>query len=160
MKIGKDSVVSFHYRLHDGEGNLLESSEGGDPSLYLHGHGAILPALESRLLGLGAGERVRVALEPHQAYGPRREDGIKRIPLKHLQGQRSWKPGAVARVHTDRGWRNVTVLKVGRYNADVDSNHPLAGKALEFDIEVIEVRPATQDEVAHGHVHGPGGVHH
>lgn len=164
MHISADKVVSFHYRLSEINGELLESSYDGEPSLYLHGHGNLLAALEEALIGKQTGEKVSVNLEPEQAYGMRKEGAIQRIPIKHLLDfaklKNKLKPGMKVGVNTERGPWEAVVLKVGKFNVDIDSNHPLAGKSLTFEIEIVEVRDATADELAHGHAHGAGGHHH
>lgn len=160
MNISKDTVVQFHYSLKDDKGELIESTEGKDPMAYLHGHSNIISGLENALEGKAVGDSFSVTVQPKEGYGERQEDATQRISLKHLQGARKWKPGMMAFVETDNGYRQVTVLKVGKFNADVDTNHPLAGKTLVFDIQVSEVREASADEKAHGHAHGVGGHHH
>jgi FKBP-type peptidyl-prolyl cis-trans isomerase SlyD len=160
MNISKDTVVQFHYTLKDGQGEVLESTAGDEPMAYLHGHGNILDALEKSMEGKTTGDTFSLTLEPKDAYGERVSEEWQRIPLKHLQGAKKWKPGMVAVVQTKDGYSQVTVMKVGKFNADVDVNHPLAGKNLNFEIEVLEVRDATDEEKAHGHAHGVGGHHH
>jgi len=93
------------------------------------------------------------------SVGPRKADAVQRVPIKHLIGAKRWKRGMVAQVQTEQGPRHVVVAKVGLKFADVDTNHPMAGKTLTFDIDIIEVRAASPEEIAHGHVHGPGGHH-
>ena len=160
MTIAKDFVVRFHYTLKDDAGELLDSSEDSEPMTYLHGHGSLMAGLEEALEGKAAGDKLEVSLPPEKAFGERIEDAEQRIPVKHLGGAKKWKPGMTATVHTDQGHRQVTVLKVGHAMATVDTNHPLAGKTLHFNVEVEDVRPATAEEVSHGHAHGPGGHHH
>jgi len=160
MQIADGTVASFHYTLRGEDGAELESSRGGDPVAYLHGHGNILPALEERLAGHAHGDTLAVTLAPEQAYGLRRADSVQRVPLKHIHARGRLQPGMVVAVQTEHGARQVTVLKVGKFNVDVDSNHPLAGRTLSFDIEVLEVRAASDEEMAHGHAHGAGGHHH
>ena len=159
MHIEKDTVVEFHYTVYE-NGNLLESSKESDALAYLHGHEGMLPGLENALNGKQANDQFSVELSAKDAYGPRHEDAVQRIPLKHLSGAKTWKPGMIAVVHTDQGQRQVTILKVGRFNADCDLNHSFAGKDLKFDIEVVSVRAATAEELSHGHVHGAGGCGH
>ncbi len=159
MSITKDTVVQFHYTLTEGE-TQLESTAGGDPMAYLHGHGNIIVGLEKAMEGKAQGDTFSVTVEPAQAYGERKADASQRISLKHLQGAKKWRPGMMAWVETDKGQRQVTVVKVGKFNADCDLNHPLAGQTLTFDIEIIETRPATAEEKSHGHAHGVGGHHH
>ena len=107
-----------------------------------------------------AGDIFSVTVEPVDGYGLRKADSMQRIPVKHLRGAKKWKPGMVAWVETEKGQRQVTVVKVGKFNVDCDLNHPLAGKVLTFDIEIVELRDATEEEKAHGHAHGVGGHHH
>lgn len=160
MQVAKDTVVRFQYDIHDQEGRHLESGEGSNPTAYLHGYGNILPGLEKAMAGQSAGESVTVTLHPAEAYGPIREDAVQRIPIKHLAGAKRWKAGMVASVSTDRGRRLMTVLKVGHKFADMDTNHPLAGKTLVFTVHVVDVRAATTEEKAHRHAHGVGGHQH
>ena len=160
MSIAKDTVVQFHYTLKNDQGEQIESTVGAEPMAYLHGHGNIIAGLEKALEGKAAGDTLTVTVEPKDGYGERTEAELQRIPLKHLQGARKWKPGMMAVVETDKGYRQVTVVKVGKFNADVDTNHPLAGMTLTFDVEIVDVRDATEEEKAHGHAHGVGGHHH
>jgi len=160
VTIAKDFVVRFHYTLKDDAGELLDSSEDSEPMTYLHGHGSLMAGLEEALEGKATGDKLEVSLPPEKAFGERIEDAEQRIPVKHLGGAKKWKPGMTATVHTDQGHRQVTVLKVGHTMATVDTNHPLAGKTLHFNVEVEDVRQATAEEVSHGHAHGPGGHHH
>ena len=162
MKISNDKVVQFHYRLKDEAGVLLESSVDGDPTAYLHGHRNIIAGLEKAMEGKNAGDGFTVTIDSLDAYGPRNENAIQRVPIKHLQGnkQKKWKPGMVAWVQTDKGNRQVTVVKVGKFSADVDGNHPLAGKNLTFEVDIVDVREASHEEKSHGHAHGVGGHHH
>lgn len=159
MQIEKNTVVQFHYTLSDAQGEI-ETSRDDEPMLYLHGHGGIIPGLEKALEGQTVGAQLNVTLAPEDAYGMPREDSIQRIPVKHLQGAKKWKPGMTATVQTDQGPRQVTVVKVGLKQVDVDTNHPLAGRELTFAIEILQVRAADADEIAHGHAHGIGGHHH
>ena len=159
MKIAKNSVVEFHYKVSEGT-VLLEDSHGNDPLIYLHGHGGLFNTMEQAFVGKNIGDKFEVTLTPDQSYGERREDAIQRIPLKHLQGATKWKPGMVATVDSNQGRSEVTIIKVGRFNADCDINHPFAGKTLTFDIEVESVRAATDEEISHGHAHAKGGCGH
>ncbi|CCQ11087.1 FKBP-type peptidyl-prolyl cis-trans isomerase SlyD [Pseudoalteromonas luteoviolacea B = ATCC 29581] len=159
MQVAKDTVVEFHYTLSEAD-NQIENSHNSEPLLYLHGNEGMLPGLEAAMEGKAAGDAFSVTLEPEQAYGERRDEFIQRIPLKHLQGAKVWKPGMTAIIHTDQGRHQVTIVKVGRFNADCDLNHPLAGKTLTFAVEVVSVRAATSEELAHGHVHAEGGCGH
>ncbi|MDB4837324.1 peptidylprolyl isomerase [Marinomonas sp.] len=159
MSIADNHVVQFHYTLRQGE-ELLETSAGGDPVAYLHGHGNIIPGLEKAMEGKNSGDEFDADIACADAYGEREEDKTQQMPIKHLQGAKRWKPGMVASVQTDKGMRQVTLVKVGLKHATVDLNHPLAGKDLIFNIQIVDVREATADEVSHGHAHGVGGHHH
>lgn len=159
MQVAKNTVVRFEYTLHETDGALLESTDG-QAVAYLHGHKAMIPAIEEGLEGKQAGDEVKLSLAPEQAYGVRREEAQERISVKHLQGAKTWKPGMVALVQTEQGPRQVTILKMGKFMATVDTNHPYAGKHLDFDLKVVEVRAATEEEIAHGHAHGAGGHQH
>lgn len=160
MNVNPDTVVYFHYTLRNETGEQLETSRAGDPSAYLHGAGNIIPGLESAMAGKAAGDAFTATISPEEAYGPRSPDRIQRVPVKHLLFKGKLRPGMTAQLNTSDGRLPVTVVKVGRHTADVDTNHPLAGQTLTFDIEIMDVRAATAEETAHGHVHGPGGHHH
>ncbi len=160
MNIGPDTVVRFHYRLSEAGGAEIESSMNGEPLVFLYGHGNILPALEQAMSGHVSGEHLSVSLTPVQAYGPRRDGLQQRVPVKHLVYKGRLRPGVVARVQTEKGPRDVRIIKLGRFSADVDMNHPFAGLHLDFEVEILEVRAASAEEIAHGHVHGPGGHQH
>ena len=162
MTVKDDTVVSFHYTLTNAGGETLESSrDRGEAMTYLHGAGNIIPGLEGALAGREAGDTFTVTIPAAQAYGERREGNIQRLPLKRLGvASRQLRPGQVLNLTTSRGPAQVTVTKVGRFHVDVDANHPLAGQALTFDVEITAVRDASPEELEHGHVHGPGGVEH
>jgi FKBP-type peptidyl-prolyl cis-trans isomerase SlyD len=160
MQIATNSVVSFHYTLRDETGEQLESSQGGHPMTYLHGQDALLKGLEDALAGKKQGDSFTVTLAPELAFGELRADSELRVPLSQLRGAKKWEPGMQAVIQTQHGHQQVTVLKVGHTMATVDTNHPMAGKTLVFNVEVVEVRAASPEELSHGHVHGPGGHHH
>ncbi len=161
MNIEKDHVVQFHYVLKDENNKLLEDSRNdGQAMAYLHGHNNIFPKMEQELLGKTIGDTLTVQLEAIDAYGVKIQDSVQRIPRKHISSKGKLKPGMVINVNTDNGQRQVVVQKVGKFVVDVDTNHPLAGKNLTFDIEIMDVRQATNDELSHKHAHGAGGHHH
>lgn len=160
MQISNNCVARFHYTLKDDKGVQLESSKGSEPMTYLHGHDSLLKGLEEALTGKQAGDVFTVTLAPDQAFGELRSENELRVPISQLQGAKKWQPGMQAVIHTTHGHQQVTVLKVGHTMATVDTNHPMAGKTLTFDVEVTEVREASEIELAHGHVHGAGGHHH
>ncbi len=162
MQVAKDTVVSMHYSLTDTTGREIESSRhGGQPIEALIGHGGIIPGLEKSLIDHVAGDRVEVDVLPADAYGERNEGQIQRVPKKYFRDAARLKPGMVtALAMKEGGQRMVSVVKLGSSVVDVDLNHPLAGKTLHFDVEILAVRAASAEEIAHKHVHGAGGVQH
>ena len=160
MRIDKNRVVTLHYTLRDEQGTVLDSSEGRAPLTYLHGKGNIIPGLEQALAGKEAGEKLDVSVAPEQAYGTRDERLVQILPRSRLPEGTQVAPGMQLRAESPKGPRLVSVVKVERDFVTVDGNHPLAGRTLNFSVEVAEVRKATHEEVSHGHVHGPGGHHH
>ena len=160
MTVAKDKVVRFHYNLTDADNTVEETTRGGAPMAYLHGHNNMIEGLEKAMDGKAVGDTFAVTLEPKEAYGEFLPDCEQRIPVKHLQGAKKWSKGMVGTVNTDQGLRQVTVVKVGKFMVTVDNNHPLAGKTLTFEIEIVDVRDATKEEIAHGHAHGEGGHQH
>ncbi len=160
MIIEKDRVVAINYRLCEAGGETIEDTADSEPMHYLHGHGNILAALETALEGHAAGDSVTVEIPPESGFGYRDESRIQRVPIKHLRYDGRLSPGQVASVNTREGPRQVVVLKVGRFNADVDLNHPFAGLTLNFAVEVVSVREAEDVELEHGHAHGPGAHQH
>jgi FKBP-type peptidyl-prolyl cis-trans isomerase SlyD len=159
MKIEKDRVVQFHYSVSEPGQPELETSREGKPLAILVGHGNIIPGLETAMEGKEAGDKFSVTVGPAEAYGERREGLTQRVPRKHFKNARLV-PGTQVVLPTEMGPRAMTVLKVGMSVVDVDLNHPMAGKTLAFDVEVLDVREAQAEEIQHGHVHGDGGVQH
>ncbi len=160
MNIDTDCVVRFHYRLRDSDGRELESSFDGEPVAYLHGHDGIIRGLEAEMAGKCAGDTFTATVPPELGYGAREAGATARIPMKHVLTRGKLKPGQVVAVNTEHGPREVVVIKPGRFVVDVDTNHPLAGQTLQFEVEILDVRAASDEERAHGHVHGAGGHHH
>ena len=159
MKIEKDRVVRFHYSVAEQGQEPVETSKGGEPLAILFGHGNIIPGLEKAMDGREAGDSFSADVPAAEAYGEKREGLTQRIPKKHFGDQRLV-PGMQVVLNTNFGPRAVTIEKVGMSVVDVDLNHPMAGKDLHFDIEIVDVREATAEELEHGHVHGEGGHHH
>ncbi|KFN50288.1 FKBP-type peptidyl-prolyl cis-trans isomerase [Arenimonas composti] len=159
MNIEKNRVVRFHYTVSEPGQPAIETSRERAPLAILFGHGNIIPGLESAMEGKAAGDRFEVTLEAEQAYGERREGMVMRVPKKHIREKRLL-PGQEIVINTRIGPRPVTVVKVGATVVDVDMNHPMAGKSLHFDVEIVEVREAEAVEIEHGHVHGEGGAQH
>jgi len=160
MQIADNTVASFHYTLTDDKSQVIDSSEGREPLVYLHGTGQIVPGLEKAMVGRVAGDQFQVDVAPAEGYGVHHAELVQELPREAFQGVEDIQPGMQFQGHGPQGVINVTVTKVDGQTVHIDGNHPLAGQTLHFDIEVTEVRPATEEELAHGHVHGAGGHHH
>ena len=159
-KKAKPKVVSFHYTLKDTKGEVLESSVGDEPLKYLEGVGQIIPGLESAIQGLKKGDKKAVAVKAADAYGEFEEELIVQVPRAQIP-KKDVEVGD--RFHADSGHGQTQVVLVTAVDAEtvtVDGNHPLAGQDLHFDVEVIDVRDATKEELEHGHAHGGDGHHH
>ena len=160
MKIEKDRVVRFHYAVAEAGKEQLESSKAvGEPLAILFGRGQIIPGLEKAMDGREAGDSFKAAVTAADAYGERRDELTQRVPKKHFKNM-PLAVGQTVMMQTQQGPRPITIKKVGMSVVDIDLNHPMAGKDLHFDIEIVEVREASEEEIAHGHVHGEGGHQH
>lgn len=160
MTINADTVVSIHYTLKNGEGKVLDSSSGGAPLVYLHGAGNIIPGLEQALEGKSKGAKFNIAIPPEQAYGERMDGLVQSVPKEQFENPEKLKPGMRFQVQTPQGGMILTIVEVKATEVVVDGNPPLAGETLHFDVEVMDVRQATDEEIDHGHVHGAGGHAH
>ena len=161
MKAGKDKVISLHYTLTV-DGEKVESSlDRNEPLWILLGHGQLIPGLEKALEGHEAGANLQVEVTPAEGYGERQEGMTQRVPKKYFQQAAKLKPGMTTVLALkEGGQRAVVVQKVGMSTVDVDLNHPMAGKTLNFDVTVNEVRDGTEEEIAHGHAHPLGAEAH
>lgn len=159
MKVEKDKAVFIHYKLTGDDGEVLDSSEGGAPLGYLHGRSQIIPGLEQELEGREEGDTFEVTIESEDAYGDRTDDLISTVPASLFEGVDEVEVGMQFRADSDQGQRLVTVTDIEGEEVTIDANHPLAGERLNFEVEIQEIRPATDEELNHGHVHGPGGAH-
>ena len=171
MQISKGTVVKFHYRIKDLDGKELESNFSEQAIAYLHGYNNMMPGIEKSLESMSKGDLLEAQLEAEETYGEIQADSEQRISVKHLLGadksadkgaekKPKWKAGMTAVVNTEQGQREVTIVKVGKFMVTIDTNHPLAGKTLQFEFQVEDVRAATDEEIEHGHAHGVGGHHH
>lgn len=160
MEIADQRVVVIHYTLTNDQGEVLDSSRGGEPLAYLQGAGNLISGLEKGLLGKKAGDALKVDVAPAEAYGERNDDLIQQVPRRAFQGVKDIKAGMSFQAQGPAGPMSVTVTRVVGDMVTVDGNHPLAGENLHFDVEVVDVRAATAEEMSHGHVHGEGGHHH
>ncbi len=154
MQIRENCVVSIHYTLTNGAGDQLDSSSDQDPFTYLHGSRGIIPGLEKALEGKSPGDEFQVTIPPAEAYGEVNEGLIQSIPREAFAGIEQLEPGMQFQTRDPNGQTlNITVREVAEDNVKIDANHPLAGQALHFDVSITGVREATDEEIAHGHVH-------
>jgi FKBP-type peptidyl-prolyl cis-trans isomerase SlyD len=159
VSIKQDSVVIFHYTLSDADGHVIDRSGSGEPLAYLHGHGNLVPGLERELEGHDAGEKLDVHVAAADGYGERDTRLVQKVPRRALKGIGRLEVGMRLSAQTPQGPREMTVTQLSGDMVTLDGNHPLAGRDLHFQIEIESVREATAEEMAHGHVHGPGGHH-
>ena len=155
MNITKNKVAAIHYTLRDSSGNVLDSSQGSDPLYYLHGANNLIPGMEEGLEGSVKGDHLQLDVTPEKGYGKRDPQLVEAVPIRVFGGQ----PLEVGMQFETNEGQVVTITEVGPETVTVDANHPLADQNLYFDVEVLDVRDATAEELAHGHVHGPGGHH-
>lgn len=160
MQIAKNVVVAIDYTLTGPDGAVIDSSIGKQPLPYIHGIGNLIPGLEKALEGKSAGETLKVTIAPEEGYGVRDDKLVQVVPKSAFQGAPGLAVGSQFRSQTPSGNAVVTVTKIEGDNVTVDANHALAGMPLTFDVAIKEVRKASAEELAHGHVHGPGGHHH
>jgi FKBP-type peptidyl-prolyl cis-trans isomerase SlyD len=160
VQIEKNNVATIAYRLSDEDGNLIDSSEGGDPVVYLHGAGNLVPGLEKALEGKSKGDSISVIVPPEDGFGERDDSLVQDVPRERFEGAGKVEVGMQFQARTRGGDRVFRVVDVAGDTIRVDGNHELAGETLKFDVNVIDVRPASPEEIQHGHAHGPGGHHH
>jgi FKBP-type peptidyl-prolyl cis-trans isomerase SlyD len=160
MSITHDQVVSIHYTLRDDAGEIIDSSPAGEPLAYLHGHGTLVPGLERELAGKSVGDKLQLTLSPADGYGEYDPKLVQQVPRRALKGIATLRVGMQLQAQSGHGVHAVTVSRIAGDLVTLDGNHPLAGKKLHFEVEVAGVRAATEVELSHGHVHGPGGHHH
>jgi len=161
MTIAQHKVVSIHYKVVDADNDeVIDSSENSDPMTYLHGARNIIPGLEQALEGKVEGDEFEVTVEAAEAYGERSDDRIQQVPIEAFAEMEKVEPGMAVSAQTDDGQINLIITEVDETTVTVDANHPLAGKPLRFTVSVETVRDASEEEISHGHVHGPGGHDH
>lgn len=161
MQIAARKVVSLHYTLRGAEGDLIDQATPDEPFVYIHGLGNIIPGLEKALDGRVAGEKLSVSIPPEDAYGLHDKEQVQIAPRSAFHGVSDIQPGMQFQAETESGhYQLVTVQAVNGDQVILDSNHPLAGQTLNFDVEVVNIRDASAEELDHGHVHGPEGHHH
>lgn len=159
MQIAENKVVAIDYTLSNTQGDILDKSEAGQPLVYLQGANNIIKGLENALVTKVVGDRLKATIPPEQAYGVRNEQMINVVQRSMFEGVEEIKEGKQFHAEGNTGPVVVTITKIEGDDITVDGNHPLAGKTLVFDVEILEVRDATADELEHGHVHGAGCNH-
>ncbi|KJV05916.1 FKBP-type peptidyl-prolyl cis-trans isomerase [Methylocucumis oryzae] len=159
MRIADKMAVSIHYTLTNDEGEVIDSSDGNEPLVYLHGYGNIISGLEAALTDKAVGDKLNVRIEPEDAYGLFYEDRIQVIPRAMFEGINELAVGMQFHADVSSGPGVVTIVDIDGDDITIDGNHPLAGVPLTFAVEIIDIRPAADEELAHGHIHGSG-CHH
>lgn len=154
MQIADNTAVSIHYTLTNDAGEVLDSSIGDDALVYLHGAGNIISGLEKALAGKAVGDKFNVRIEAEDAYGEFRDEMVQVISREMFEGIDTVEVGMQFHADVNYGSGVVTVVNVDGDNITIDGNHPLAGETLTFDVEVVDIRPANEEEMAHGHIHG------
>jgi len=157
MQVQNNCCVAIDYTLTNDAGEVVDTSEGRDPLVYLHGHHNIVTGLEKALDGKAEGDNVKVTVSPEEGYGERNEDMIQNVPREMFQGVDQIEPGMQFQAQTAAGPQIVTVTEVGDNEVTIDGNHPMAGQTLNFDVNVVKIREATEEELEHGHAHGVEG---
>ncbi|SEQ14395.1 FKBP-type peptidyl-prolyl cis-trans isomerase SlyD [Amphritea atlantica] len=160
MQIADKKIVLIHYTLKNLDDEVMDSSEGAEPLAYLHGTGSIVPGLEKELAGKKAGDKINVEVAPEEGYGELNPELIQEVDRAAFEGVDNIEVGMRFMAQTAWGQQPVVVTAVSDETVVVDGNHPLADQTLKFDVEVVEVRDATEEELEHGHAHGEGGHHH
>lgn len=158
--IADDKVVSIHYTLRDDDGDVIDSSSGGEPLEYLHGAGNIVPGLERQLAGKRIGDKLTAVVKPEDGYGVPQGPGPQAVPRASFPEDVELEEGLQFFAGGPDGDIPLWVVAVEDDVVLVDANHPLAGVTLHFEVEVVGLRDATADEKEHGHPHGEGGHHH
>ncbi|MEU6585267.1 peptidylprolyl isomerase [Nocardia sp. NPDC046763] len=155
MSIAADKVVSIEYTLKADDGEVLDTSVGEAPLVYLHGADNIVPGLEQALEGKSTGDELVVVVEPEDAYGEYLAELVSAVPRDMFEGVDELEPGMEFHAEAPDGDSQiVTVRQVDGDEVTIDANHPLAGQRLHFTVKVVDIRDASEDELAHGHPHG------
>ncbi len=152
MQISQDTVVSIDYTLTGDDGQVIDTSEGREPLVYLHGHQNIIPGLEKAIEGASEGDELEVAVEPEEGYGPYRDELVQDVPRDAFAGVDKVEPGMSFRAESNAGPMTVVVREVGDDTVTVDGNHMLAGKVLNFKVAIKGIREATEAEIQQGTV--------
>lgn len=160
MQIADNKVISIYFTLTDADGEILDSSADQPPLDYLHGHNNLVDGLEVALTGKAVGDTFTVTLQPEEAYGLRNDELVQEVPRSVFEGIDEIEVGMQFEAQFPSGPRAVTIAKIAADEITIDANHPLAGETLTFEVEVAAIREASDEEIGHGHAHGPEGHHH
>ena len=160
MLIAENCVVSIYYELTNDAGEVLDASAEGEPLTYLHGAHNIIPGLENQLLGKVAGDQLTVTVQPQDGYGLRSPEMVQEVPRDAFPEPDALEVGMRFNAQSEQGTMSVEITAVNDSTVTVDANHPLAGTVLHFAVTIDDVRAASDEELAHGHVHGAHGHHH
>ncbi len=162
ITVGDDVVLSFHYTLRSADNEIIDSSAEMDPLVILQGYEEVIPGLEKALYGMAVGNEKDVVVEPTAGYGERDDSAYEVVSLDLFPDGMELEPGMELELfdqETEQEFQ-VWVAKVNDDNVVLDFNHPLAGETLHFHVKIVDIRLATEDELAHGHVHGDNHHHH
>lgn len=155
LKVEENKVVTFDYTLTNNSGAVLDTSENSEPLSYIHGSGEIIPGLEAELLGKAVGAKFKATIKPEDGYGLRLDDFVKKIGKEQLSHLPNIEVGMQLQAYDEQGMQILTVIEIGDNEITLDANHPLAGETLHFDVEIVEIREATEEELEFG-LHGCG----
>jgi len=158
MQIADNTVAELNYKLTI-DGELIDESDEGHPLAYIHGNGNLIPGMENALTGKSTGDKFSLMLEPKDAYGEYDDALFTKVDRSELSEIDNLEVGLQLEAEFPEGTQAATVKAIDGDEVSIDGNHPLAGETLNFEVEVVGVRAATQEELAHGHPHGPGGAH-
>jgi FKBP-type peptidyl-prolyl cis-trans isomerase SlyD len=162
MTISTNKVVLMHYTLKNDQGEVLDTSENREPLAFIQGMGNIIPGLETKLEGKTAGDKLDATVKPEDGYGEHVSENIHKVPKSNFDSEdgEELQVGMQVQVQSNQGIALALVAEIEEEEVTLDMNHPLAGETLHFNVEIVDVRDATADEINHGHAHGPGGHHH
>lgn len=160
VKVEQDRVVVLRFTLKDDAGNLLDEGTDEEPLVYLHGHEELLDPVEEALAGKEVGDRTSVTLTPEEGFGRKIDDAERTLPRDLLPEDAPVEPGTAFAIEDDGDLTPVWVVRATDAHVVVSLCHPYAGKTVTFDLEVLKIRDATEEELEHGHAHGlEGGAH-
>jgi len=162
MNISKNKIASLAYTLKNDDGEILDTADENNPFLYMHGTGGIIKGLENALNEKTVNDSFSLIVAPEDAYGERDDKLTESVPRDMFEGipDEEMVTGAQFHAQTGQGTQVITIADIDGDTVKIDANHPLAGETLHFDVEVLDIRDATEEEIAHGHPHAPGGCGH